>query len=89
MSEADIWDGDGDMFEDEEEKKHLFSVLDSFRSIFTLPFDTNPLTSDTVVPSQTIPPCCPLQRNSRPASAILCSSARAMGASSSAALLLP
>lgn len=25
------WEGDHDIFEDEEEKKHLFSVLDSFK----------------------------------------------------------
>ena len=31
MSEAEAWEGDGDMFADEEERKHLFSVLDSFR----------------------------------------------------------
>jgi len=31
MTEAEAWEGDGDIFEDEEEKKHLFSVLDSFR----------------------------------------------------------
>jgi len=25
------WEGDNDIFSDEEEKKHLFSVLDSFK----------------------------------------------------------
>jgi len=29
--ETQEWAGEHDMFEDEEEKRHLFSVLDSFK----------------------------------------------------------
>jgi hypothetical protein len=29
--ESSEWQGDNDMFEDEDEKRHLYSVLDSFK----------------------------------------------------------